>query len=261
MKNQLSVFVIICSAFVLPQNPATGTDTTHYCPGGQYYSPPPQGKRTDYITEQLGYIDGIELAIKRMNKKAADSFACLQAQFPLIQNMSKSITNRDYLLYSSTIVQFDMTCTVDNYLEDYMEYWLIFEEQVKENRDGHYLTASEIARLEKIADDSSHNAQGSAVIKLRLAKEWEKRFPNSVNMTAAKSVNLYPNPTSGKLILEWNQDEMPVNIWIFNTMGKEVLKPRLNDNVLDISSLPSGMYLIMIETSRETYVQKFRVEK
>lgn len=198
------------------------------------------------------------------NKRNTDTLACLQAQFELIQAMGRSITNSDWDLYSSTISQFDMSCTVANYLPEYMEYWLVFEQQVKEGRPDYLLTTDEIAKLELIAAQKSHNARNSAIIKLRYAKEWSERLSTSVAEVRAaniKNLSLYPNPANTVLTIESKELFDGNTARVYNTLGKIVLTANVNQNSIEINTLPAGSYLLKIEKNDNMYVQKFMVEK
>lgn len=198
------------------------------------------------------------------NKRNTDTLACLQAQFELIQAMGRSITNSDWDLYSSTISQFDMSCTVANYLPEYMEYWLVFKQQVKEGRPDYLLTTDEIAKLELIAAQKSHNARNSAIIKLRYAKEWSERLSTSVAEVRAaniKNLSLYPNPANTVLTIESKELFDGNTVRVYNTLGKIVLTANVNQNSIEINTLPAGSYLLKIEKNDNMYVQKFMVEK
>ncbi|MDB5228157.1 MAG: hypothetical protein JWN78_2350 [Bacteroidota bacterium] len=62
-------------------------------------------------------------------------------------------------------------------------------------------------------------------------------------------INIYPNPTSGKLMVEssggWNSK---VNLSVYNMLGSEILRstipPQTKQFSIDLSSSPKGMYII-----------------
>ena len=62
------------------------------------------------------------------------------------------------------------------------------------------------------------------------------------------NVFIYPNPGSNILNVEFKNHVLPGEIKIFNYSGVRVLSAAINDNILrlDISILPSGMYLAEI---------------
>jgi len=66
-------------------------------------------------------------------------------------------------------------------------------------------------------------------------------------------LNYYPNPTVGKVKLEfYSPDEKLITIYVFNSMGKsissEVFNPKEGKNTfeVDLGSLPMGVYLVTI---------------
>ena len=63
-------------------------------------------------------------------------------------------------------------------------------------------------------------------------------------------VNTYPNPTDGKIIIEWqNQDERPALIRLFNGQGEMVLEktPVSGTGItLNLDNRPSGIYFLEI---------------
>lgn len=68
-----------------------------------------------------------------------------------------------------------------------------------------------------------------------------------------EQVKIYPNPTSGKLILDWGLRTAKVRLDVFHPSGRLVLQDVVADEyrkVLDLSMLPRGLYFLVIrETS------------
>jgi xyloglucan-specific exo-beta-1,4-glucanase len=71
------------------------------------------------------------------------------------------------------------------------------------------------------------------------------------------NVNLYPNPTSGKLVID---SEVLVGevtrVEIYTLQGVKVADAKLHDNVVDVSNLPRGTYVAKVRTSRSERVVK-----
>jgi len=85
--------------------------------------------------------------------------------------------------------------------------------------------------------------------------DFEYNAIRSVNMTpAATEFKVYPNPTSGLIIIEGLTDKKP-NIAIYNVWGENVsylIKKRTSNETrfsTDLSALPNGIYLLKIESS------------
>ncbi|PKV63770.1 putative secreted protein (Por secretion system target) [Polaribacter sp. Hel1_33_96] len=67
-------------------------------------------------------------------------------------------------------------------------------------------------------------------------------------------VTLYPNPTKDFLFI--NGIENPVNINIYNLLGKEVMSA-MTSNKVAVKSLPNGVYLIRIKDGLKETIKKF----
>jgi len=55
-------------------------------------------------------------------------------------------------------------------------------------------------------------------------------------------INIFPNPSSGVITIEHN-GKLPETLTVINSTGQEFIFP-ISDNKLDVSSLPSGIYVI-----------------
>lgn len=81
----------------------------------------------------------------------------------------------------------------------------------------------------------------------------------AVDENATKNVQIYPNPTSGVIVIK---AEMMNGIEVFNSLGQMFLvKDVENDEVsLDLGSFGSGMYFISILTENGNIVKKINVK-
>lgn len=62
-------------------------------------------------------------------------------------------------------------------------------------------------------------------------------------------IKIYPNPTSGKIFIEFSNKSEKVNYSIFDISGKEVASSILNQtNSIDVSNFRKGLYLIKLKT-------------
>ncbi|MFM2157262.1 MAG: hypothetical protein RL516_2011 [Bacteroidota bacterium] len=87
---------------------------------------------------------------------------------------------------------------------------------------------------------------------------WVVKLSSTVGMnefSSIKSLNIFPNPTSGILNIESN--ELLKRIELFDMLGKLVLSYG-NEKQIDISNLQSGLYLIRFTS--ENGVEQRRVE-
>ena len=65
-------------------------------------------------------------------------------------------------------------------------------------------------------------------------------------------INVYPNPTSGKMIID---AEDVTRIDVYNTNG-QLVKSVFGKNVVDITLLPSGIYTLKVATRKSSFVCK-----
>lgn len=72
------------------------------------------------------------------------------------------------------------------------------------------------------------------------------------------NVSFYPNPTNDELNV---QTSNPVNVTIYNVIGKQVLRTRINANkVMSVSHLESGSYFIQFENNGQRFTEKLIIE-
>ena len=72
-----------------------------------------------------------------------------------------------------------------------------------------------------------------------------------INPVTLGNIKIFPNPATGTLIVQ-NTELKNIEIKIFNIVGVELLSRKTSnkDNLLDLSSLPSGSYLVSIKEVR-----------
>ncbi len=69
-----------------------------------------------------------------------------------------------------------------------------------------------------------------------------------------ENISYFPNPTNSMLFIESN--ETPVKVSIYNILGKEVISTK-NSKKIDVSALPSGVYIIKISDGVRQTNRKF----
>lgn len=75
-----------------------------------------------------------------------------------------------------------------------------------------------------------------------------------------KEINMYPNPTKGKLFIS-TSDKIK-SISITNIIGKEVFsKIKFNDNSIDLNSFKNGVYFVSINTNKGEVTKKIIITK
>jgi hypothetical protein len=89
----------------------------------------------------------------------------------------------------------------------------------------------------------------------------ERNTPNTlstVTNTLADGFQLFPNPATNFVTIKTDNKDEIETITIVNITGQEVLKTNKNTTSLSVTSLPSGLYFMAIETeSGKTTTKKF----
>lgn len=72
--------------------------------------------------------------------------------------------------------------------------------------------------------------------------------PSAIKETTdANEFSIYPNPTNGLLNIE-RGSELITHLEVSNMLGQVVLQPQMQQNTINISTLPSGIYMLNITT-------------
>lgn len=85
-----------------------------------------------------------------------------------------------------------------------------------------------------------------------------------------KKFSIYPNPTNGKFMLQFNGPDGTVGSWkqndpeaviqVYNILGEKVADltdlASNSSSEVDLSSIPNGIYFIRLKDSKSTYTQK-----
>jgi hypothetical protein len=78
---------------------------------------------------------------------------------------------------------------------------------------------------------------------------------NIIDMPTTSSLKVYPNPTTGELIIENN--ELTINkIEIIDLSGKTIKQFNQSTNKVNVSDIANGVYFIKIETGKGIVIQK-----
>jgi hypothetical protein len=76
--------------------------------------------------------------------------------------------------------------------------------------------------------------------------------------TEKVNVSVYPNPTHGLLYVELNNCNNPVNLMIYDSYGRTVVKHQLlsENNSYDLSKLAPGTYFIRLQSGNDVISKK-----
>lgn len=81
-----------------------------------------------------------------------------------------------------------------------------------------------------------------------------------IPVNTIKGFVLYPNPViDGKVHIETTSGSTK-NVWISDMSGKKLLSAKIDKNELNVSALPTGVYIIKVEQDENTAVQKLIIK-
>ena len=81
-------------------------------------------------------------------------------------------------------------------------------------------------------------------------------FPLITNKIKENKFSIYPNPSSELVsVISYNKN-INFTVSIFDIFGKQVSKKFINPNQINISYLPSGQYIMKIESKEDTINEK-----
>ncbi len=82
---------------------------------------------------------------------------------------------------------------------------------------------------------------------------------------AAFAAKLYPNPASSELLVSWAATTEPSQVEIYDINGRKILSysplKTENTSLLDVSSLPEGIYFCRLQTNKVTESRKLVISR
>lgn len=76
-------------------------------------------------------------------------------------------------------------------------------------------------------------------------------------------IRVYPNPTSGKLITEWEKIGKVESITVYDAVGRNIIDFKtINSNkmIIDLGKFETGIYTVLFKTVSKTYTRKITVK-
>jgi len=83
-----------------------------------------------------------------------------------------------------------------------------------------------------------------------------KQQPKPQENTSIEGLSLYPNPVSNGKVYISTKEDLEKEITIFDVLGKKVLQTQLSSRELNVSALPTGVYIIKISENQATATRK-----
>jgi hypothetical protein len=83
-----------------------------------------------------------------------------------------------------------------------------------------------------------------------------------VNEISLLEAEIYPNPVKDILYYSLNSDKLPVNIKVYNVLGKLVIEKQLAEvsGSIKMNNLESGIYLVQVLVDKQVFAKKITVE-
>ena len=85
-----------------------------------------------------------------------------------------------------------------------------------------------------------------------------------IEISDSKAFTIYPNPSTGKFFISMNGYIGTVNFIIANSNGQTIAKKQTfslyNEQELDLTTQPKGIYFLKVETTKGITVQKFLIQ-
>ncbi|MGB1308958.1 MAG: lamin tail domain-containing protein [Oceanihabitans sp.] len=88
----------------------------------------------------------------------------------------------------------------------------------------------------------------------------ENDFSLSVNTVVVNTFNVFPNPTNTGIVNITSKTNETITVSAFNILGKQVLQQTLTNNVLNVSKLNSGVYILKIAQNGNTITKKLVIK-
>ena len=86
-------------------------------------------------------------------------------------------------------------------------------------------------------------------------------FKTSNSTTPAIAVNIYPNPTTDRIKIRSNQPE-ELKVRLFDLEGRIINQAQgTGIQQMDVSQLPSGVYIVDVNQGMENYRKRIIVKK
>lgn len=85
----------------------------------------------------------------------------------------------------------------------------------------------------------------------------------AINITPTEEVSsfkIYPNPATNNVVYVTANSNTDKNVTVYDVFGKVVLKDRITSNMLNISSLVPGVYVIQLSFDNKRMTRKLVVK-
>lgn len=91
---------------------------------------------------------------------------------------------------------------------------------------------------------------------MSVSAQETKPQPRTQETATIEGLNLYPNPVSNGKVYISTKNDLDKEVIIFDVLGKKVLQTQLSSKELNVSNLPSGVYIIKINEKEASATRK-----
>lgn len=91
---------------------------------------------------------------------------------------------------------------------------------------------------------------------MSVGAQENKPQPRTQETATIEGLSLYPNPVSNGRVYISTRNDLDKEIIIFDVLGKKILQTMLSSRELNVSNLPSGVYIIKINENDATATRK-----
>lgn len=83
---------------------------------------------------------------------------------------------------------------------------------------------------------------------------------STTNFDAKTSFSVYPNPTNTGFVNITTTANEAINVTVFSILGKQVLSETINNNILNVSTLNTGVYIMTLNQNGATTTKKLVIK-
>jgi len=85
-------------------------------------------------------------------------------------------------------------------------------------------------------------------------------FSLSVNTVEANQFNVFPNPVTNGLVNISTKSNEAIAVTVFDILGKQVINQTVNNNVLNVATLTSGVYILKLSQNENVTTKKLVIK-
>lgn len=122
-------------------------------------------------------------------------------------------------------------------------------------------TASDIGSIQAVALRQFNADQKVLVDGIIVRQDWDFQ-PDNTSVREGRqlpAVKIYPNPLVGNTLYIARESELPMQASLLDLSGKTLLSRELQANQLEIEGIAPGLYLLRLEQSGQTSIQKLLI--